>query len=112
MEVNSILADIPQELPNELFGLLFKNKHIKIEKIVSKGQCDAKDQWYDQEGDEWVILLQGAAILEFLEPAEKKSLAAGDYLLIPAHVKHRVDWTHPEKESIWLAIHFIYTQAT
>jgi len=106
MEVNSILADIPQELPNELFSLLFQNEQLKIERIVSKGQCDAKEQWYDQENDEWVILLQGAAILEFFEPAEKKSLVAGDYLLIPAHVKHRVDWTHLEKESIWLAIHF------
>jgi len=106
MEVSSILADIPGELPNELFSLLFQNKQLKIERIVSKGQCDTKEQWYDQDSDEWVILLQGAAILEFFDPAEKKSLSAGDYLLIPAHVKHRVDWTHPEKESIWLAIHF------
>jgi len=110
MEVSNILAGIPQELPNELFSSLFQNKQVKIERIVSKGQCDAKEQWYDQESDEWVILLQGAATLEFFEPAEKKSLLAGDYLLIPAHVKHRVDWTHPEQESIWLAIHFIEVQ--
>jgi len=106
MNVKNILADIPEPLPNELFTTLLQNPQIKIERIVSKGQCDAKDEWYDQATDEWVILLQGAAILEFTDPNELKNLKSGDYLFIPAHRKHRVEWTHLEQESIWLAIHF------
>ncbi|MDC9729666.1 MAG: phosphoribosylaminoimidazole carboxylase [Methyloprofundus sp.] len=106
MKVKNILAEIPEQLSNELFSTLLQNPQIKIERIVSKGQCDAKDKWYDQETDEWVILLQGAAILEFAEPHEMKRLKSGDYLLIPAHKKHRVDWTDFQQESIWLAIHF------
>jgi len=95
MEVKNILADIPAKLPNELFTTLLQGEQLKIERIVSRGQSDAKDDWYDQETDEWVILLQGEAVLEFIEPAEFKQLNAGDYLFIPAHSKHRVDWTHP-----------------
>ena len=106
MEIKNILADIPQQLPNELFTTLLQNQQLKIERIVSKGQCDAKDKWYEHETDEWVILLQGEAVLEFAEENELKTLKAGDYLFIPAYKKHRVDWTHPKQESIWLAIHF------
>jgi len=106
MNIENILADIPTQLPNELFTTLLEKQQLKIERIVSKGQSDAKDKWYEQETDEWVILLQGEAVLEFSEPTELKKLKAGDYLYIPAYKKHRVDWTHPKQESIWLAIHF------
>ncbi|MDT8425513.1 MAG: phosphoribosylaminoimidazole carboxylase [Methyloprofundus sp.] len=105
VKIKNILADIPTQLPTELFTCLLKNEQVQIERIVSRGQASAKDEWYDQVSDEWVLLLQGEAILAFSEPQEFKKLQAGDYLLIPAHCKHRVDWTLPDRDSIWLAVH-------
>jgi len=105
LDINNILADIPAQLPNELFSSLLLNEQVHIERIVSRGHCSDKYQWYDQAYDEWVILLQGAATLEFFGQTAHKKLQAGDYLLIPAHCKHRVDWTHPEMDSLWLAVH-------
>lgn len=105
--VNNILADIPAQLPKELFSSLLVNEQVHIERIVSRGHCSDKDQWYDQAHDEWVILLQGAATLTFFGETADKKLQAGDYLLIPAHCKHRVNWTHPDMDSIWLAVHLI-----
>ena len=106
-KIKNILADIPAQLPKELFTCLLKNEQVEIERIVSRGQSSEKDEWYDQINDEWVVLLQGEAILEFSEPQEFKKLQAGDYLLIPAHCKHRVDWTDPDRDSIWLAVHLL-----
>lgn len=87
----------------ELFENLFKKGNCKIERIVSSGHSTPPDQWYDQELDEWVILLQGNARIEFLN-SETTSLKSGDYLFIPAHKKHRVVFTSTEPLCIWLAV--------
>ena len=105
-DAKNILADIPAQLPQELFTSLLQNEQLHIERIVSRGHANAKEEWYDQAHDEWLILIQGAAILEFAEQTEFKKLQAGDYLLIPAHCRHRVEWTDPAINSIWLAVHF------
>lgn len=63
---------------------------------------------YDQEDDEWVIVLQGEAQLQFVSESHPKTLQKGDYVLIPAHVKHRVEATrmNPAGEpTVWLAVH-------
>ncbi len=104
-DINNILADIPAYLPSELFTRLLQTEHVQIERIVSKGHANAKHEWYDQAHDEWVMLLQGEASLEFFGQSGIKKLQAGDYLLIPAHCKHRVEWTDPAKDNIWLAVH-------
>lgn len=103
--LKNIFADLPAQLPEELFQTLSQNPHVKIERILSKGQACASDFWYEQAHAEWVILLQGQARLQFAEDSTIISLKAGDYLFIPAHKKHRVDWTDPDTVSIWLAIH-------
>lgn len=77
---------------------------VKIERIVSSGQTSPEDQWYDQEHDEWVLLLEGNAIITF-EDAEEVSLIKGDYILIKAHEKHRVTYTSTHPPCVWLAIH-------
>ena len=100
----SLFADIPRRLPFELCQTLFENPSIRIERIVSKGHNSAENTWYDQEQSEWVMLLQGQARLSFLD-ADSVELNPGDYLLLPAHCKHRVDWTSKDPECIWLAIH-------
>lgn len=99
-----IFTDIPAQLPIELCQTLFSKPTIRIERIVSKGHCSAENEWYDQNQDEWVILLQGEARLTFAQSAPV-DLKSGDYLLIPAHCRHRVEWTNPDIESVWLAIH-------
>jgi len=78
----------------------------KIERIVSHGQCT--EGWYDQEQDEWVLVVSGAAILRIRDESESRRMGPGDYIFIPAHKPHRVEWTDPEQPTIWLAIHLFH----
>ena len=78
---------------------------LKIERVVSTGQASPPGFWYDQAWDEWVMILKGAARLRFEIEAEARALAAGDYVFIPAHARHRVDWTSVDEPAIWLAVH-------
>ena len=91
---------------SEQFSELLARPGLKIERIVSTGQCSPPDFWYDQPGGEWVLLVQGEAKLRFADEPESRHLKAGDFLDIPAHTKHRVEWTAPEQTTIWLAIHY------
>ncbi|MBD1855333.1 MULTISPECIES: cupin domain-containing protein [Leptolyngbya] len=94
------------KLDRELFESLCETDQISIERIISTGQTTPPDQWYDQSRDEWVILLQGEAQLMY-EDESTIELKAGDYLLIPAHQKHRVSYTSNDPACIWLAIHAV-----
>ena len=88
----------------EQFEQLVAGKNIQIEHIISTGQTTPSGQLYDQTTDEWVILLQGEAELSYADDTRIK-LKAGDYLLIPAHTKHRVEYTSIAPACIWLAVH-------
>ena len=77
---------------------------VRIERIVSQGHASAEGFWYDQPQAEWVTLLSGEAILRF-EGETPRILRPGDWLLIPAHARHRVDWTSDTQPTIWLAVH-------
>jgi len=105
MHSNNLFASIPKNLEHEFTELLAQNEKVRIERIVSKGQASPATGWYDQVENEWVIVLQGAAILAF-ENGEDVRLECGDYLNIPAHTRHRVKWTQPDSETVWLAIHY------
>ena len=99
------IFDLPSSLPDqELFEALVLDNNILIERIISTGQTTPPGQWYDQDRDEWVILLQGEATLAYADSSQIK-LTAGDYLLIPAHKKHRVEYTSSDPPCIWLAVH-------
>jgi cupin 2 domain-containing protein len=104
--IENIFNNIPENLPEELIQTLVKNDKIKIERIVSNGHSSPKDFWYDQNKNEWVILLKGSARILFKENLESISLSAGDYVNIPAHVLHCVEWTDPSVETIWLAVFY------
>jgi len=101
----NIFNNIPDQLPEELFECIFKRDDVHVERIISKGHITPAGQWYDQAWDEWVLLLQGQATLLYEKDHQTFQLKAGDYLLIPAHTKHRVEWTPPELHTIWLAVH-------
>ena len=99
------IYELSQEVSqSEKFEQIISGKNIQIERIISTGQTNPSGQWYNQELDEWVILLQGEAELSYADDSRIK-LKAGDYLLIPAHTKHRVEYTSIEPPCIWLAVH-------
>lgn len=89
----------------ELFTALVERPGLRIERIVSAGQVTPDGQWYDQETDEFVLVVAGAARLRIEGEAEDRELTEGDWLLLPAHCRHRVTWTRAEPLTIWLAVH-------
>ncbi|PIB13915.1 cupin domain-containing protein [Vibrio rotiferianus] len=101
----NLFKDLPSDLSEEVFEDLLTHKQLRIERIVSKGQTTPEDEWYDQEEHEWVLVLQGAGELTY-EDGSVKRLETGDHVNIPAHTKHRVSWTDPEQETIWLAVFY------
>lgn len=99
------IFELPSSLPNkELLESIVSAEDISIERIISTGQTTPLGEWYDQDKDEWVILLQGEAILAYADGSKIK-LTAGDYLFIPAHQKHCVKYTSSTPPCIWLAVH-------
>ena len=79
------------------------SEHISIERIISMGHSSPESGWYDQDKDEWVVVLKGKGIISFEDDSEVM-MEPGDYLNIPAHQKHKVIWTEPDIETIWLAV--------
>jgi cupin 2 domain-containing protein len=104
--VANLLDPIPSETSAEIIQVLLATGSFRLERIVSAGQATPPGEWYDQDTHEWVVLLSGAAGLRFEDEAEPRSLVPGDYLLIPAHRRHRVEWTDPETPTVWLALHY------
>ena len=102
---SNIFANIPTRLPKELVETLVENEYVYVERIVSKGHTAPSKGWFEQKHNEWVILLQGAAILEFDGDRIIKMLP-GDHINIPAGRRHRVKWTDPDMESVWLAVFY------
>jgi cupin 2 domain-containing protein len=102
---DNIFENIPAIIPEELFENLIDRETLKIERIVSHGHTTPAGQWYDQSWDEWVLLLQGEAILGYEDDSTVK-LQVGDYVFIPALTRHRVEWTRPGFDTVWLAITF------
>lgn len=106
MFIENIYKYLPDSLQNELFQLLANSEQVKIERIVSNGHASSIDDWYDQDKNEWVILLSGSAGLQIEGEKDIIHLLPGDYILLPAHLKHRVEYTDSNCVSIWLAIHY------
>ncbi len=104
--LHNVFAGIPAELPQEFIEVLLKTPGFHLERIVSSGQATPPGEWYDQETHEWVVLLKGAAGLLFEGETEVLVLRPGDYLLIPAHCRHRVEWTEAGQKTVWLALHY------
>lgn len=89
----------------EITEVLVEAGGMRLERIVSTGQASPPGFWYDQDTDEWVALLAGAAGLRFADQDGVVVLRPGDHLVIPAHRRHRVEWTAPDRPTIWLALH-------
>ncbi|MFQ5652509.1 MAG: cupin domain-containing protein [bacterium] len=106
MAKQNIFTDIPDQFSEEILESLVETNQFALKRILSRGQATPRGQWYDQERDEWVVLLSGAAGLSFEGSREVMTLRPGDYLHIPAHRKHRVEWTDRQQATVWLALYF------
>jgi cupin 2 domain-containing protein len=106
MLLSNLFADIPDRLPDELITTLLQTADVRIERIVSYGHASPEDFWYDQEQHEWVMILRGAARLRIKDEEPPGEMKPGDFMNIPAHTKHRVEWTTPNEPTIWLAVHY------
>lgn len=102
----NLFADIPENLRDELVETILQTSSFRIERIVSRGHCSPDGFWYDQDEYEWIILLKGSAILRSEDQSENIIMNPGSYIDIEKHRRHRVEWTDPGQETIWLAIHY------
>ncbi|TWI74203.1 homogentisate 1,2-dioxygenase [Desulfobotulus alkaliphilus] len=102
----SLFANLPDKLEKEVFEPLVRHQGLVIERILSKGHASPEGFWYDQEKNEFVLVVQGRAGIRFKDPESVVILEPGDYLVIPARSGHRVEWTAPDVETIWLAVHY------
>lgn len=98
------IFNLPYPLPaDEDIVELVHASHIRIERIVSSEQTTPEGEWYDQEQDEWVLLVQGDAVIEY-DDGRRETLAAGDHILLPARCRHRVAYTSRRPPCIWIAV--------
>jgi cupin 2 domain-containing protein len=101
----NLLANLPAPLADEDLQTLLTTPDLWIERIVSTGQASPPGFWYDQDWAEWVLLLAGqAGLLIEGEPAPRL-LTPGSYVHLPAHCRHRVEWTSTDTPTVWLAVH-------
>ncbi|MBU0468193.1 MAG: cupin domain-containing protein [Candidatus Omnitrophica bacterium] len=108
MEKNcgNLFEGISEQLPKEIFNKLLETGNFRLERIVSQGQNTLEGKWLEQQENEWVVLLSGAATLSFAQDASKLNMKPGDYVHIAAHCKHRVEWTDTNTKTVWLALHY------
>jgi cupin 2 domain-containing protein len=103
--VGNVFEGIPGELPEELIETLAESAQVRIERIVSKGHMTPEGEWYDQAEAEFVLLVQGQARLEF-EGSRALEMKSGDWVVIPAGERHRVNWTSTEPEAVWVCVFY------
>jgi len=106
MQAQNLFEGVPDDLPDEVFTTIHRSGRLRIERIVSLGHASPEGFWYDQEENEWVVVLEGHASVQFEGDAGSVELQRGSYLYIPAHARHRVAWTEPTQKTVWLAIYF------
>jgi len=106
--LTNVFSGVPSSESEERFvDLLARSREgVRIERIVSFGQASPAGFWYDQAHGEWVLVLVGEARVRFEDEADARTLRPGDFLNIPAHRRHRVDWTLPGAPTVWLAVHY------
>lgn len=101
-----LLARLPDAAEAEITQIIAVAEGVRVERIVSLGQASPPGFWYDQGWAEWVLVLAGEALLRFEDDPAARRLGAGDALAIPAGRRHRVEWTDPDRPTIWLAVHY------
>ncbi|WP_370280741.1 cupin domain-containing protein [Pontibacterium sp.] len=108
--MKSMLTDLPADKAQEHFEDLLARPGVKLERIVTYGQATPAGEWYDQAWDEWVMVVQGEAKLLLEQGEQLLHMKPGDHVMLPAHCRHRVEWTPEDKTTIWLALHLGETE--
>ena len=106
MGIKNIFRDLPKVMIEEISETILDSQDFRLERIISSGQMTPPGEWYDQNTNEWVILLSGSAGLLIEGEKETCVMRPGDYVHIPARKRHRVEWTDPEQKTVWLALHY------
>lgn len=105
--MDNLFANLPDHRqPEESIETVLQTGRFCLKRIISTGQASPDGCWYDQDEDEWCVLLTGGAALRFEDQPGLTELKPGDYLRIPAHRRHQVAWTKPGEASVWLALHY------
>ena len=102
----NLLRGLPDAHAGEIVERLAGSETARIERIVSHGQASPDGFWYDQDEAEFVVVLAGAARLEFAD-GEIIEMAPGDCVDIAPHRRHRVAWTDPDRPTVWLAVFYL-----
>ena len=102
----NLFADVALPSLAEQFTGLVHGCKFRCERIVSHGHSTPPGEWFDQSDDEWVVLLSGSATLQIEGETTARELHPGDWVLLPAHLRHRVEQTDGAQPTVWLAIHF------
>ena len=102
----NLFEDLPEDTSIEQFAEVCQlgRGAVRIERIVSHGQASPEGFWYDQDEDEWILILKGEARLQVESHEAPIHLTPGDSLLLPSHCRHRIHWTTPDGPTIWLAV--------
>ncbi len=112
-DVANLLEQVDSaENSKELIEVLACGENIRVERIVSLGHCSETGFWYDEPQAEWVTVLSGEARIRFLSEDKVIHMRQGDHITIAPHEKHRVEWTTPNDQTVWLAIYFSPTSST
>ncbi len=104
-DTGNLFESIPEDISEEVFATLVREENVRIERIVSRGQSSPATGWYDQDENEWVMVVKGEAKILY-ENGHVVHLKAGSYINLRAHTKHKVAWTKPDTETIWLAVYY------
>ena len=104
--LDNLYRQVPLQFGDEFSENLISTENMRLARIVSMGHASPEGFWYDQPDQEWVAVLKGEAQLRFDGQAESIMMRPGDHIIIPAHRKHRVEWTTAEEPTIWLALHW------
>ena len=102
--LRNLLTSLPAARDAEVSETLITAHGIRLQGIISFGQVSPEGFWYDQKEAEWVMLLTGRARLVIAGEAEERVLGPGDAVYLPAHCRHRVEWTDPDHPTVWLAL--------
>jgi len=102
----NLFTDVEGRLAAERVDVLVDGGTVRLERIVSRGHATAPGEWYDQDRDEWVVVLRGSASLRFEGEAAEHVMHVGDHVVIPAHRRHRVEWTDAREPTVWVAVHY------
>ena len=99
MQVKNVFVDCKPPTIGELFSTILRHKNVHIERIVSSTSFSPCD--YLQEQDEWVILLEGKAVMTIA--GERVELCSGDHVFLPSGLPHSV--LSASDGAVWLAVH-------